>query len=975
MVTGRMGLGRWSLALVLAAWPVTALSQSETGSVRGTVVDADTGAPLNRARVSILEALLVTHTTAEGSFVFAQVPAGRYTLSFSKDGYNPKAEAEVAVAAGEMTELRVGLEPEVFELEEFTVRGLALGGGTELALLELRQEAPQLQDLVSAELISKAGKSTAADALKLVVGTSVQDGKYVVVRGLSDRYTVTTLNNVRLPTADADKRAVQLDQYPAGMIESIAVNKTFTPDIPGDATGGSVNIKTKGVPDKFFTTVSGAVEYNTQATGNPNFLSYKGDGVEPFAVAGSERDLPISGKELKSLTGTALDAATRSFQPVIGTSEKTVGPNYSGSFSAGDRLTLGGQHTLGWMASYSYRQKYSFYEDGERNLVFGSSEGSPLVSRSYTDTRGVDEVLWGAMATLGYQYGEDHKISLTGIYNKTGRDEARLLVSTYNPYFTEYSEVLRYQEREVISLQLEGDHRFRFLNDTRFDWGGAYNESTQEEPDFRVIRTQKNNATGRFTIGGANFDDPRRIFRVIEEDNLTGRMNLSIPFPTWNRTDGKIKLGVASDVTHRDYRQDTFFYTWGGATSITNGSYLFYPSPYENINPGDLWSDVFLRSYRIGYAANGERLWLLTYYNDVDVNYTGDQRIEAAYGMMELPLFDKLKIVGGARVESTDLQVNILEDRVSIPVVNEWGDSYFIYITGEEASTRLEQTDVLPALGVIWEPITNLFVRAFYGRTLARPTFRELSPAVSYDFIGGDTFIGNNNLTISQIENLDFRIEWFRRPGDVIAAGVFYKEITDPIERVAFNISGGDRYVRAVNYPLGRVRGVEAELRQRLDLFHDVLKDFSIGFNASYIESAVELPADEARRLSNALTEIEDRPLFGQPEYLLNASILYDNTRWGTSVGLFYNYTGKVLVSGQSFTDRYVPNLYEMPVESLDLSVDQRIGKHWKISFRVKNLTNPLIQRAYIVSWLDEPTLESSYRRGLDYQLGATYSW
>jgi hypothetical protein len=261
------------VALLTAAMPARTQVIGQSGAIRGTVYDKDFELALPRACVTLVEALLATATNADGQFLFERVPPGIYTLSVTKDGYERQIVANVVVAPGQVAEVKVDLASEVVDMEELVVNGEDLLGNTEIGLLEVRAESTTMQDAISSELIGKAGASDAAGALKLVVGATVSEGKYATVRGLSDRYTGTTLNGVRLPSADPRKRAVNIDIFPTGTIESMTVTKAFTPDLQGDFTGGGVDIKTKSVPDDTLLTMSVGGEYNTLATGNDEFLS------------------------------------------------------------------------------------------------------------------------------------------------------------------------------------------------------------------------------------------------------------------------------------------------------------------------------------------------------------------------------------------------------------------------------------------------------------------------------------------------------------------------------------------------------------------------------------------------------------------------------------------------------------------------------------------------------------------------------
>jgi TonB-dependent receptor len=348
--------------------------------------------------------------------------------------------------------------------------------------------------------------------------------------------------------------------------------------------------------------------------------------------------------------------------------------------------------------------------------------------------------------------------------------------------------------------------------------------------------------------------------------------------------------------------------------------------------------------------------------------------------MVELPLAPWFRMTGGARIEQTKLSIDPFFEpwnRPEVLVTNSAGQFAVQRVfDASQITAKIEETDVLPAIGFNWEIVTNLHLRGNWSQTIARPTFRELSPVSTFEFFGDDLFVGNPNLQIARADNYDLRLEWFRRPGDLLSAGVFYKEIQEPIERVRFSDLFRRNFITMINYPNGQIYGVEGEVRQRMDVLHEWLKDFTAGANATLIFSRVEIPPDDIRRLRAKGFTDTTRAMRDQPEYLFNANLVYENQKSGTSVGLFYNVTGKTLVAGPSAPPSafFSPAVYEEPIDSLDLGIEQKIGKHWALFLRAKNLTDPLVRRFYDVPDGRDITY-SSYRKGMDFSLGASCSW
>ena len=274
---GIFSLGFFALALLL---PAAELGAQQFGGIRGQVVDSDFGQPIGKASVTVLDTPFGAMTDDQGNFTISGVPPGIYSLQVRSSGYIPRTVPEVAVAGGSFNDLRLETVAEIEELEELVVPG-EIEKASETGLLAERQEATAVMDMIGQDFISRLDAANAGDATKRMVGTSVVDGKYVAVRGMPDRYVNTLLNGGRLPSTDPDKRAINVDLFPGSILESINTYKTFTPDQPGDFTGGSVDIRTKTFPDKPSFGTGVTVEYNSQTTFNTNFLTYNGGGTLP----------------------------------------------------------------------------------------------------------------------------------------------------------------------------------------------------------------------------------------------------------------------------------------------------------------------------------------------------------------------------------------------------------------------------------------------------------------------------------------------------------------------------------------------------------------------------------------------------------------------------------------------------------------------------------------------------------------------
>jgi len=717
----------------------------QVGSIRGTVYDKDFNVPLAAAQISIVETGDKVTTSNEGNFVFGQMPPGNYTLVFSKQGYIRQVLSDVVVTPGKMTDVDASLSGEFVEMEEFVVQDLQIGG-TEAGLLTLRAESPALLDSISSEWLSKAGVSDAASALNLISGATVQDGKYAVVRGLPDRYVNSQMNGVRLPSADPDKRAVQLDQFTTAVIESVQVSKTFTPDQQGDASGGAVNMVLKGIPDENILAFKSGVTYNTQVTGNDDFLTYKGGGVNFTGMDDGSRDIPSDGN----------------FSGPIGTSRDDAPINYNMSVTAGGKHEFKNGIKIGGLVSTYYRRDSSFYDDGVNDSLwiddedptegltpqYGNPDGPPnppvpavgedFKTSLFDVTEGSEEVQWGVLNVVGAEI-ENHSLSLTYMHTMVTEDKSILAEDTRGKayYFPDYdpddphdlgndpenqdaapyirTETLVYTERITDTLQFKGDHTFsvpEFGYEDLFtvlppeiDWTVALNYSGLDEPDkrqfgsvwyadsydegnpvFGIEPTLEEAYYGPFT-SASNFllGNLSRTWREISEKSTQYFLNWKLPFKQWSDNEGYVKLGIFNDRVDREFDQDSY----GNYRETGEDAIPTYEGSWDDLSYSDVFLDLGGPSIKDGPPF-------------VDVDYEGEQEISVWYYMVDLPLWTFVNFIGGVRYETTDLSiVNDPEEDAKWVTTDEGGNRLYIDLLPGEADVSLKQDDILPSLGVV----------------------------------------------------------------------------------------------------------------------------------------------------------------------------------------------------------------------------------------------------------------------------------
>jgi len=978
---------RFLILCIVAGVPLRGLAaapQAGVGSIRGVIYDKDFEIPLADAQVLLVETGQKASSGAQGNYVLPDVAPGRYTLIASKPGFVRQVRTDVVVAEGRLTDVDVWLAGEFTEMEEFVVQDiLQIGAGSETALLAIRFESPALMDSIGSDLMSRAGASDAAAALRLVSGASLQDGKSAVVRGLPDRYVSSQLNGMRLPTANEDKRAIELDQFPAAVIESIQVSKTFTPDQQGDASGGAVDVILRGVPQETFIELKGQIGLNSQVDGS-DWITYDGGGVDTW------------GKD--DTRAPQLDKLGENWSGAAGTTEGDAPTDSKWNLSLGGRRELGEGWVMGAFASVFYERDSSFYDDGQDNKLWVDtpgegmipkySQGAPSQGNFFTSlfdvTQASESVQWGGLGTLGIE-NEHNKLGLGYLYSHTAEDKATLAIDQRGKefFFPGYDvsdpshpgndpdtgiqaapwlrfETLEYTERTTGSVQLHGEHTLPLagpfgFREPKLEWTLANSFADQVQPDKRLFGAAwlPTSGLGELWIPvkpgeNINLGNFQRIYKSIEEESTSAKADLKLPFDQWGGEEGYLKFGVFTDNLDRSFDQDTF-------SNLNDNSN--YPGGWD-----DPWSGVFPdQNHPIQ-----ESLF--------DIDYEGRMDLSAWYSMIDLPLNERFSVVGGARFESTEIGIVNFPEEFAFWVPPGETTQIGLLPGSGDADVNFEQDDILPAIGLVYKATETVTLRGSYSETVARQTFKELTPILQQEYLGGPIFIGNPELQMSAVENWDLRADWVPYTGSLVSGSWFYKHIEDPIEYVQKLTSSFD-FTTPQNYPEGTLTGFEVEARQELSRLIEPLSKlglWNLGANATLIDSTVKLPQDEIDDFNGPgiLAPTTERDMTNAPEYLFNVYLTYDLDRTGTQLALFYTVQGDTLVEGAGVSGQnYVPDVYATTFDTLNFSLTQKLGKHFVLQFQAKNLTNPTIDTVYRSPYIEADVLKTRESMGIDLSL------
>lgn len=941
--------------IILLFFGMNTLAQK--GKLTGVVMDGKTGETLIGVNVIVKGTTTGTITDLDGKYTLPLDP-GTYEIKVSYISYQPKVFTGVEIKSGEITRLDVRMKEATVNLQEVVVTAKARRN-TETALMTLQRKSAQLMDGISAEQMSDLGDSDAADALKRVTGVAVQEGKYVYVRGLGDRYSKITLNKAEIPGLDPNRNTVQMDLFPSNVIENIVVHKSFTPDLPASFTGGHVNIETKDFPEKFNLQFSASFSYNQQANLNEDFITYDGGGTDWLGIDDGSRDVPNSMQNAinNSMDPTGNNAPSIMNQVFFSDEElnryssgfsNQVLPkteqsflNQSYEFGLGNQTELFG-NPLGYNIAVSYDNDYSFYGNGTSAFYEAKMEPSPLVNYKH-DSRSENEAKLAGLFNVNYKLTSKHKVGFTFLRNQAGNQITRFRSGPF-PYesqshITDVNE-LGYLERNFSSYQLNGSHMISGLGDLEIDWLSSYTTSRQNEPDLRIFNTLEDTSKTNSSPEIKTNNGPTRTYRYMNEINFDNKLDFTLPVDVLGNN-AKIKFGGAFVYKERSLEQKTFEIKPNDATRVENG--------FENylqqliIDPAD---DQFTG-----------------YYYETDINddlkqsYNGESYVAAGYAMIDLPMGEKWRLITGLRLEASQIDVR---------------KQIFQYEGQDVTGPELKETDILPSLALTYHAMENMNIRASASRTLARPVFQEVSSSQFYDYQEGIRKYGNPNLERSLITNLDLRWEYFYDHSEMVSVSLFYKNFDKPIA-LRYQPQTVNPEIIYFNSDQAQAYGFELELKTKLD-FVPSLKNFFLGGNFSLIHSVVNKPKDEVNTINNIRERLgydkfkETRPMFGQAPYLINAYLKYDNKKAGLSANLGYNIAGEKL---SVITKGYAPYIYEQPRNSLNFNVSKAIGDNFSIKLGASNMLDAPYEAVHHFDYLNNSN-QGDYKY-YSYKLGRTY--
>jgi hypothetical protein len=884
------------------------------GTFTGVVRETASGKPIAGARIEVLGTETKLKTGADGTFR-AELPAGTYTVRISADGFSNRTIPRLVIRDGKTARVEVKLsEPVKAEKDSVIVNVIArLRRAAESAQLARRQKAATVGETISAETIKKSTGSDATAAVQRATGVTIREGggsKTVFVRGLGERYTSALLNANRLPSPDALKRAVPLDLFPADFLEGIDIVKGYTPDLPGDFSGGLVDMRLRDFPDKQTYSFGVSTGANTETTGH-DFLTYEsGAGAaDYFGMGEAARNWPAATPDflVDALPAPQRFALGRQFHNVWSPETRRAPVDWGANFSIGDSIgpfgyQLGVVYDARWRTIMN-QLKRQLVNEGKDAFTFHSNQ-STFATRL------------GGVLTTAYRIADNHTISARGFFNRSSGDETRREsgIDVQSNFLDQTR--LRYVEDELAFGQLTGEHVFDLMS---VEWRSAFSRVTRDEPDTRhttYLRPAADPSVPlRFTdqsLGGT------RIANETRETLSDSGVDMTIPFTTalpgttfWSGLPGKFKVGGAYSRRKRSFSQRR----------------IKFETDANGVDPTLPPEDIFAPG---NFGPGGDDLTETTQPTD---KFKGTHDILGSYAMLELPLVrDTLRLVGGARFEKSEIRLDTVVNNVDL--------------CGQEATCPQtfvkNNDDVIPGVNLIYNPRKDMNVRLSWSETVSRPELRELAPSEFPAQRGDRATQGNPDLEEFKITSYDARWEWFFSPLELVSLGFFYKQIDRPIEKLTLYVTT-EPIDTFTNTGAANLYGIEVEARKDFGFIKPALQALSTTINFSWAESEVDVGKPNVFGFDVSPTS-PTRRLIGQSPYIANGVLEYTRPDWLTARLLYFT-SDRALDSAGS--DKF-PDTFEERRDRLDfvllMPLQRWLGAPISSKFSVENMLNDQIQ-------------------------------
>ncbi|WP_026997203.1 TonB-dependent receptor [Flectobacillus major] len=884
---------------------VSLVSFAQTGSIKGTLTDAKTNEAMLGTAVRVEGTQIGTQTDLQGNFELARVPAGVHTVIFSFVGYTNKVISNVRVEAGKTTVINTSIAEANTTLDAVVVRGTK-NKGTEVSVITEIKKIEQIAVGISAQQIQKTQDRDASAVVRRVPGVSIQDDRFVIVRGLNERYNTVMLNDAITPSTEVDTKAFSFDLIPSSAIDRMLIFKSGSADLPGEFGGGVIKIYTKTIPDGNTITAGFSLGHRSNTTFQ-TATTYKGSGTDFLGFDSGLRSLPSS---LPS-TGTILAGANT--QPVIDAfkalptyfnqSSLSVLPDFRGNIGLTRRFAVGNVelatiNSLNYSFTHQRTPNIEFYR-----YAYNENAGTKASEKefAYNDNAYSENVRVGAMSNWALIINPANKIEFRNLFNQLGSKETVLRNGYNNNNIELQNYSMTYEQKSIYSGQLSGTHELSDI--TKLTWTGGYGYTNRQEPDNRRFTSSRTlGSNDPFTINIQQSQSPTlqqaaRFYSSLTENVISGRVDVEHKIGKADAAENEfIKLRAG---TYLEKKDRSFAARWFGIVNANNvGDAVLTQSPAQFFNPANLSPTGLFYNEGTGY----------------EDAYKARNELYAGYVNAYIPLTPKFNVSLGVRAEQNRQQLVTLKRG-----------------SGEKLNVDRPLLSWLPSATFSYKLNEKNQIRAAFSQTVNRPEFRELAPFPYYDFNFDVTRVGNAALKTATISNYDLRYEFYPSEGEVISIAGFYKQFTNPIEARILNAGSGIAF-GVGNAEKAFSRGFELEMRKSLKGLtgSSVVDNLTLLLNASIIDSDV--------KTGFSGQSSDSRFLQGQSPYLINAGIYYNDTDRDFSANILYNVVGsRIFLVGDGVV---FPTVYEMPRNVIDLNLTKGFGKHIEVKVGIQDLLN-----------------------------------
>jgi hypothetical protein len=927
-----------SLFTLLAILTTTLYGFAQQGTIKGKVTDKATGEDIIGAVVFIKGTSKGTTTDYEGNYVLPLEP-GAHTLSVTFLSYKPYEQAGVQVSAGQPTAVNVQLEENSTEIQTVEIVGTRQTN-TEMAVLETMRESEVVVSGVAGEQIAKSMDRDAAETVKRIPGVTILNDRYVVIRGMGQRYNTVLLNDALTPSTEPDQKAFSFDILPTSVIDRILIYKNGSPELPGEFGGGVIKVYTKNVVDENSTSIGLSSSYRAGTTFN-NFLTDSKSSTDFLGFDDGKRGIPGS---VPANTGSAegeVPQRGQLFPNSWAPKSSTALPDLRMSLGLNRRFDLGALRiSTVSAASYSNTQTTT---EGTRDTYgsFNEALGKSERQLSYNDKVYTDNVRLGVISNWSARLNNDNKIEFRNLFNQLGSSEVleREGVDYTNGAQQQRNYSLRYESRTIYSGQLQGTHDFND-NKSTVTWTGGYNYTNRNEPDYRRFRTANDTNDGVYRLlyqPIPTLRDAGRFYSDLNEHGVMANGQIEHRFESADSASEnapKIRAGFYAERKSRDYASRFFSFAPANTSMFDQ-------------NIPSLPIDRIFASGNI----NNTTGWKLLEDSNPQNNYKAYNTYLAGYVGGATPILNSLSVSGGVRVEYNNQELESLG------------------FDGRPLNRDNPVLSVLPSANFTYNVTPRAMLRAGGSVSVNRPEFREIAPAPYFDFVNLLEVIGNPSLDVATIYNGDLRYEFYPNPTELLSIGGFYKHFNKPIETVFQNTSGANT-ITFENAQSAYSYGVEAEVRKSLlDLSSSrFVQNLTLVLNAALVQSEVKLTEDVSAYQPGK------RQMVGQSPYVVNTGVYYQDEDRQLQFNVLYNVIGtRIFAAGSNLRQ----TVYEMPRHQIDLSLTKGIGEHFEIKAGIQDLLNQktrLIQDSdndEKITSLDESFRE--FRKGQYSTIGVTY--